>query len=109
MHDSMTIFSLVYVLKLDDECWYVGKTHSLNHRLAQHFAGQGSKWTKLHPPLKLSKVYMNESEKEITDLFIKIYGKDRVRGGSWTRCSNTVVVKRDLQRSVNLSDGDELP
>lgn len=94
MNDCIAIHSLVYVLALSGGFFYVGKTHNLNVRLAQHWSGKGAKWTQLHTPIKLSKVYMNETEQEITDLFIRIYGRDKVRGGNWTRCPETVVVNQ---------------
>jgi hypothetical protein len=85
MNDCINIHSLVYVLELEDDCWYVGKTHHLNVRLAQHWNGSGAKWTKLHKPLKLSRVIMNQTEQHITDDYIALFGKEKVRGGSWTR------------------------
>lgn len=86
MNDSITIYSLVYVLELENDKWYIGKTHNLNVRLAQHWGGQGAKWTKLHKPLKLSRVVMYQTEQKVTDDYIGLFGRENVRGGSWTRC-----------------------
>ena len=41
----------MYVLQLQHGCYYVGKTAHLTARLAAHAAGEGSDWTRLHPPL----------------------------------------------------------
>ena len=84
--DALTIQSLVYVLELEDDCWYIGKTFHLNMRMAQHWSGQGAKWTKLHKPLRIARVLMNASENEVTKDYMVLYGSDKVRGGSWTRC-----------------------
>jgi predicted GIY-YIG superfamily endonuclease len=86
MNDSITIYSLVYVLELEGDNWYIGKTHNLNVRLAQHWSGEGAKWTKLHKPLRLSRVSMNETEQKVALDYIALFGKENVRGGSWTRC-----------------------
>jgi predicted GIY-YIG superfamily endonuclease len=86
MNDCITIHTLVYVLELEGGNWYVGKTHNLNVRLAQHWSGDGAKWTRLFKPIRLVKVSMTETEQEITNEYILLYGKDNVRGGNWTRC-----------------------
>ena len=39
----------LYVLRLQDDCWYVGTTEVPNARLKQHQEGKGSEWTKVHP------------------------------------------------------------
>ena len=86
MNDCITIHSLVYVLELEGSNWYVGKTHHLNVRLAQHWSGDGAKWTRLYKPVRLVRVSMTETEQEVTNEYIGLYGKDNVRGGNWTRC-----------------------
>jgi len=35
----------IYILKLQDDKYYVGKTNHLNFRLENHFTGTGSIWT----------------------------------------------------------------
>ena len=43
----------VYVLKLEDDCFYIGKTYRpMGQRLGEHFArASRTAWTRLHPPL----------------------------------------------------------
>ena len=41
--------SFVYVIELQDCCYYVGKTDNLQRRLEEHQQGKGSKWTRRHP------------------------------------------------------------
>lgn len=45
----------LYVLELEDGCYYVGLTSDLEHRFNQHVAGDGSgaDWTKLHRPRRI--------------------------------------------------------
>ena len=47
---------LVYVLRLVDDFYYVGQvTNSadVDARIAQHKAGDGAQWTKLHPVVEV--------------------------------------------------------
>ena len=39
----------LYMLPLEDGCYYVGTTVNINKRYNQHAAGTGAAWTKLHP------------------------------------------------------------
>lgn len=79
----------VYVLELEDDCWYVGITHNLNFRLAQHMAGGGARWTKLHKPLRVAEVIFKDAslalENATTKEYMERYGEENVRGGSWCR------------------------
>lgn len=86
---AVLVYPCVYVLKLVDDCWYVGITHDLNKRLSQHFGGEGSKWTKLHKPIEVERVIFpaeeDTIENDITKEYMEKYGKDKVRGGSWCK------------------------
>ena len=76
---------LTYVLELQDGKYYVGITSSLNTRLGAHWSGQGSKWTRLHKPVKIMNVILGDKERETTLLMMKGYGWQNVRGSSWCR------------------------
>ena len=85
--EAVSVSPCVYVLKCEDDCWYVGITHNLNFRLGQHFGGSGSKWTKLHKPLELVEVIYpgtREMEDSKTKALVAEFG-DKVRGGSWCK------------------------
>jgi predicted GIY-YIG superfamily endonuclease len=86
---SVLVHPIVYVLKLEDDCWYVGITLDLNKRMGQHFMGEGSKWTKLHKPIGVDKIIypalVDTLENDTTKEYMEKYGKDKVRGGSWCR------------------------
>ena len=61
---------------------------NFNVRMAQHFAGMGAKWTKLHKPLKVLEVLYPLTpglENKITQKYFELKGKEKVRGGSWCR------------------------
>jgi predicted GIY-YIG superfamily endonuclease len=85
-----TIYPLVYVLELEDGCWYVGITMDLNRRWGQHLSGDGAKWTQLHKPIRIYDIYSEDAglalENEVTISYIEKYGVERVKGGSY--CGN---------------------
>jgi predicted GIY-YIG superfamily endonuclease len=87
MHlEPIIVFPVVYVLELEDNCYYVGITMNLNQRLAQHWTGSGAKWTRLHKPISVLYVTYQGNEQEITDKMIFQHGREVVRGGNHTRC-----------------------
>lgn len=77
----------VYVLRLENDRYYVGKTHDVETRYADHLNGRGTTWTKLYKPIELvlvkNCVYSFEE-----DGFVKLYmyhhGIDKVRGGAYS-------------------------
>lgn len=82
----------LYVLDLEDDCFYVGMTSykDVGRRFAEHIAGT-AKWTTLHKPLKIHETrnvgVMAESsvaalETGLTLEYIGVYGIERVRGGA---------------------------
>ena len=85
----MTIYPALYVLKLEGDNWYVGMSYNLNIRWAQHWSGNGAKWTKLHPPISVERVIFDATEEgienRITLQMMEIYGNDKVRGGSYCK------------------------
>ena len=77
---------MVYVLECVDNCLYVGVTLNMNARLAQHWAGQGARWTRAHRPLRVARVVYNASEdleRSVTLELMAQHGWERVRGGPW--------------------------
>ncbi len=76
----------VYILELTDGCLYVGYSDDIESRIEEHFAGEGSAWTKAHSPVKVlhtlyGKTKIDESS-ETLKLMAK-YGWKKVRGGPW--------------------------
>jgi predicted GIY-YIG superfamily endonuclease len=87
----------LYVLQLEDNKWYVGKTTDIKKRFTQHQAGQGSAWTKSYKPVKIvetRRLKDQYDETNTTKEYMKKYGIDNVRGGSYTQ----VVLPDDVER-----------
>ena len=51
--------TFIYVLKLESNKYYVGKTDNPELRLDQHFDGFGATWTKKYNPIKIIKIIPN--------------------------------------------------
>lgn len=78
----------IYVLQCTDGKWYIGKTtRDLIDRVSEHFAGDGSEWTRLYKPIKLvkSKDMKDDLEEDaLVKAYMKKYGIQHVRGGSYS-------------------------
>ena len=63
--------SIVYVLELKDDCWYVGRTKQFQQRLEQHKNSKGTScfWLAKHSFIKLEKIY--ELVDEDMDIFME--------------------------------------
>ena len=85
----VVVYPCVYVLKLTDDCWYVGITLDLNKRLAQHWTGEGAKWTRMHKPVSVEKILYpaleDTLENDTTKEYMEKYGIEKVKGGSWCK------------------------
>ena len=76
----------VYVLKLADDCWYIGKAGDVEKRIEQHNGSSGSAWTRLHKPIRVETIIKDVSpfdEDRYTKEYMAKYGIDKVRGGSY--------------------------
>jgi predicted GIY-YIG superfamily endonuclease len=77
----------IYVLKLTNGKYYVGKTSNPAFRLDTHFNSEGgSAWTRRYKPLQIVELIPNcddYDEDKYTKKYMDKYGIDNVRGGSF--------------------------
>ena len=87
----------LYILKLENDYYYVGITEDIDHRYNSHASGKGSKWTQLHKPLSKDEMIILEigrnkqnpynlvdvDESTVTYHLMIEKGVDKVRGGGW--------------------------
>lgn len=83
----------IYVLKLENNCWYIGSTSNVDNRFKQHVdKNGGSWWTENNTPISIHETryigQVNESsaakyEDTVTLEYAEKYGKDKVRGGGY--------------------------
>jgi hypothetical protein len=96
----------IYVLALEDEKYYVGKTKNLQSRLNQHFLSNGSVWTTKYKPIKVVETINNcdnLDEEKYTLKYMNMYGIDNVRGGSFCTIElgkdSKIIIKKILDNS----------
>ncbi len=98
----------IYILKLINDKYYIGKTDRMENRYQQHIEGDGSFWTKKYKPLSIIKQIDNSSPFD-EDIYVKeymsMYGIENVRGGSYNQMvlnEETIkFLKNELRKSNN--------
>jgi hypothetical protein len=78
----------IYILKLENNKFYVGQTNNLHKRLNQHKNNYGSAWSQKYNFIELIDSFPSKSDFD-EDYYVKIYmdkyGIDNVRGGSYSQ------------------------
>ncbi len=93
----------VYILKLAEGKWYVGKSVDPVKRYLQHLEGRGAAWTRRYPPLALRWTFPDVSpfeEDKKTKEMMSIFGIENVRGGAYV--TNTLAAEqvRSLKKEL---------
>lgn len=94
----------IYVLRLQNDKYYVGKTTNPKFRLEGHFNNNGSEWTKLYKPKQILELIPDcddYDEDKYTKMYMDIYGIDNVRGGSYTTVNLDYFTKNLLIKMSN--------
>lgn len=76
----------IYVLKLVEDRYYVGRTINIFRRTQEHFTGVGSIYTRKYKPLKVVEVeeeITTDDERKMTFKYVEKYGWGKVRGSYW--------------------------
>lgn len=94
LQKTLTSTFKLYVLKLDDECWYIGSCKNVNGHFERHVRGKGAYFTKMHKPIRIYeiidiKTYDTKEasmlENSLTLKYAKKYGTRYVRGGGYSQ------------------------
>ena len=94
----------IYVLKLRQRKYYVGKTDHTLQRFNQHMRKNGAKWTKKYPVVDLYDFHPRmkaSDENRITREMMRKFGVANVRGGSWTKVNMTKSEIARLEAKLN--------
>ena len=96
---------VIYILKLEQGKYYVGKTNDIDNRLDKHYNNTGSYWTTKYKPIDPPyAVYYNcddfDEDKYTIQMMAK-YGIDDVRGGSFTKIQLAVEEISLLTKMIN--------
>jgi len=87
----------IYILKLQNNKYYVGRTKYKKLRLQSHFNNMGSAWTKKYKPIEIYKIYNNcdnYDEDKYTIKYMQKFGIENVRGGSFCQIKlpNEIII-----------------
>ncbi|WP_158290128.1 GIY-YIG nuclease family protein [Ramlibacter sp. WS9] len=112
----------LYVLELQDGCYYIGQSAAPEGRINDHIGGKGSQWTRKHPPIRLVERRpagtrdwkdAESIENELTLTFMRQHGWQRVRGGFWCNIDEEATRKgllaHDRHAELECSVPLELP
>ena len=94
----------IYVLLLQQNKYYVGKTNHIINRITGHCTNRGSLWTKIHKPIKILQIYDSNNvfdEDKYTIKYMKQYGIDNVRGGSFCQIELNEENTNTINRMIN--------
>jgi hypothetical protein len=100
---------ILYVLRLQDECWYVGTTNDLAARVEAHRTGKdGAAWTRKHKVIEVAEAIPCTSplmEDFKTKELMQRYGVLKVRGGSYCQIKLNPAQWETLTREFRMADG----
>jgi hypothetical protein len=97
----------IYVLELENNKYYVGKTDNPQFRLESHFNSNGAAWTKKYKPIKILELKSNcddYDEDKYTLKYMEKYGINNVRGGSFCEINldnNTIEFLNKMSNGTN--------
>lgn len=93
----------IYILKLKDGKYYVGKSDNPMARYREHLIGAGSAWTNKYKPVAVEKIIQNASnfdEDKYTKEYMAKYGIENVRGGTYVSLELDDFQKETLNREI---------
>jgi len=92
----------IYTLELVNGKYYVGKSNAAENRIVQHFAQNGSEWTKLYPPIKVLSIENGDAfdEEKYTLIAMEKYGIGNVRGGSYCKVNLSKEEQDKAQQTI---------
>jgi hypothetical protein len=83
----MTDTTNIYILKLKNNKYYVGKSNDPQKRFKEHISGNGSAFTKKYKPISIEKIIPNATkydEDKWVKIYMEKYGIENVRGGAYS-------------------------
>lgn len=98
----------IYILQLENDKYYVGKTYKPKIRMEKHFNNNGSSWTSKYKPLKVIETIPNcddFDEDKYTIMLMKQYGIENVRGGIFCQieldASSIAIINKMIKGASN--------
>ncbi len=98
----------IYILKLEDNKFYIGTTNDdVNIMCSHHKNNKDCEWTTKYPPIELSYYIISEYSIDIDKLtksYMKDYGIENVRGGSYSQIKLDDSVIKSLEHELSSTD-----
>jgi hypothetical protein len=98
----------VYVLKLQEGKYYVGRSNEIDKRLTTHFVEPDVQWVKKYPAEEVIAIYRNcddFDEDKYTWMYMHKYGIANVRGGCFAGEELNIEEIHMLHRLICFSRG----
>lgn len=105
----LIIKPIIYHLKLQNECHYVGLSYNLNNCYSLHKQGIFNEWTKVNKPISIQQVWTDGSkfmENQITLQLLHKYGKEKVKGGNY---KNVKQINKIFSNKYKIGDDVLIP
>lgn len=93
----------IYILELENNKYYVGRTSNPAFRLQSHFTNNGSVFSQLYKPIKVLQLIANcdeYDEDKYTLMYMAKYGIDNVRGGSFCELELDILTKTIINKMI---------
>jgi len=90
----------IYILKLESNKYYIGKTTNPKFRISSHFNSSGSVWTNKYKPISIYKLIPDcddFDEDKYTLKYMNQFGIDNVRGGTFCQ----LLLPNDTINNIN--------
>ena len=96
----------IYILKLKENKYYIGKSKHAYSRIEEHMNLNGSSWTKKYKPIHVISIINdcdNFDEDKYTLIYMNKYGIDNVRGGTFCEIQLSPVTKKFINKMIMTS------
>jgi hypothetical protein len=97
----------IYVIQLEDDKFYIGKTHNPEFQLSRHFNPTGLAWTSKYAPVRVMELIKNcdeYDEDKYTRMYMDKYGIENVRGGTFCEEILSITTQSLLENMKNTSE-----
>jgi predicted GIY-YIG superfamily endonuclease len=96
--------AFLYVLKLENNKYFVGKGYDQDAILLEHEEGLRSDWTQENPPIKIIEQRLmrdRHDENNVTFEYMHRYGMENVRGGIWSEVLLSETDREYIERTID--------
>ena len=96
---------IIYVLKLEENKYYIGKTYNLINRIINQYDSNSSEWTKKYKVIEVFETIRTDNfhdEDRYVIQYMNCYGIENVRGGSY---SNIILEDYEIHMIHNMIKG----